>query len=403
MTKEPVARVQPTRAGAAASGPAAKRSRRGGLRLIWLIPAALALLSGLDAGLLLLGVPAPVNLERLPEVHGMLLVIGFVATLVSLERASALGRWYGYAAPALLAAGAVCTLTPLLPLIVGKAVLAAGMAAFMFLYVPLWRRQFDAPLLTQLLATGCGLAASIMWIGGVAMAHLIPWLIGFLVLTIAAERVELARITIGKSAGTRLLVHAYAVTVSLLIGVAYAQLGAIMLGLSLLALVAWLAVHDVARHTVKAQGATRYMAACILCGYVWLFLASIVLLFGLPESGSPAYDAVIHASFLGYTFSMIMAHATTILPAVLHINLPYRWPFWIPICVLQAGLLLRIWVGDGLSSDTALKTGGVLNVVALLLFAATAVTSAVMGPARSQPASPRVQRSFPAAEPEASA
>ncbi len=46
----------------------------------FLLLAGLSLLAGLDAALLLLGLPAPVTTERLPEVHGILLVIGFVGT-----------------------------------------------------------------------------------------------------------------------------------------------------------------------------------------------------------------------------------------------------------------------------------------------------------------------------------
>src|SRR5690606_2490550 len=57
-------------------------SRRGvPLRMLWMLPAGLALLAGLDAGMLLLGLPAPVTTDRLPEVHGMLLALGFVGTL----------------------------------------------------------------------------------------------------------------------------------------------------------------------------------------------------------------------------------------------------------------------------------------------------------------------------------
>ena len=77
-------------------------TRRPALRGFLVVPAAVALLAGLDAALILLDLPAPVRAERLPQVHGVLLVLGFVGTLVSLERAVALGRTAGYAAPALL-------------------------------------------------------------------------------------------------------------------------------------------------------------------------------------------------------------------------------------------------------------------------------------------------------------
>lgn len=371
--------ARPQNVPAGASGIRSTSPRRsGGFRLIWMLPAGFALLAGLDAGLLLLGLPAPITASRLPQVHGMLLVLGFVGTLISLERSTALARPIGFVVPALLGIGGVLLVVPAVPLVVAKIVLALGAASFTALYVPLWRRQFDHTLLTQLLAAGLATAGAVLWIGQGSMSRIIPWLVGFLVLTIAAERVELARITMGPKAGIRLLAHGWAVTISLVVGLTFPDAGAILLGLSLLSLTGWLIVHDVARRTIRASGVTRYMAACILAGYVWLAVAGLVLLLGTPDA-QPAYDAVVHAVFLGYTFSMIMAHATTILPAVLHIPLPYRPAFWAPISILQVALIVRVWIGDGLGMPIAWQIGGVLGVVALLLFMLTAVTSAVLG------------------------
>jgi hypothetical protein len=361
--------------------------------MVWMLPAGLALLAGLDAGLLLLGLPAPVTAERLPAVHGMLLVLGFVGTLISLERATALARPVGYLAPAVLGLGGILLVVPAVPLLIAKVVLAVGAACAVVLYVPLWRRQYDHALLTQLLAAGLALAGALIWIGQDALTRVVPWLIGFLVLTIAAERVELARITMGPRAGIRLLVHAWAVTAALVVGLVSPDAGAIMLGLALLSLTGWLVVHDVARRTVRARGVTRYMAACILAGYVWLTVAGLVLLLGMPAA-QPAYDAVVHAVFLGYTFSMIMAHATTILPAVLRIALPYRPACWAPIALLQVALLVRVWIGDGLGMPVAWRIGGVLGVIALVLFVLTALYSALRGPVPA----PRAAAATPARE-----
>ncbi|GAA3931254.1 hypothetical protein GCM10022383_07220 [Microbacterium soli] len=349
-----------------------------------MLPAGLALLAGLDAGMLLLGLPAPVTTDRLPQVHGMLLTLGFVGTLISLERATAYARPAGFVTPALLGVGGILLLVSPVPLIVAKVVLAAGAASFVLLYIPLWRRQYDAALLTQLLAAGLAMCGAVVWIGQEQLTLIIPWLIGFLVLTIAAERVELARITMGPQAGIRLLLHAWAITAALAVGLFLPDAGAMLLGIALLSLTGWLVVHDVARRTIRASGVTRYMAACILAGYVWLAVAALVLLLGYP-SEQPAYDAVIHSVFLGYTFSMIMAHATTILPAVLHIALPYRRAFWAPIALLQVALIVRVWVGDGLGIPAGWQIGGVLGVIALLLFVVTAVTSAILGPVKARP------------------
>ncbi|HEX6366926.1 MAG TPA: hypothetical protein VF000_12360, partial [Agromyces sp.] len=87
------------------------------LRAVWMIPAAVGLVAGLDAALILLDLPAPITTARLPQVHGMVLVLGFVGTLVALERATALARPIGFAAPALLGAGAVLLVVDAVPLV----------------------------------------------------------------------------------------------------------------------------------------------------------------------------------------------------------------------------------------------------------------------------------------------
>ena len=73
----------------------------------------------------------------------------------------------------------------------------------------------------------------------------------------------------------------------------------------------------------------------MLAGYGWLVVASGVWLTGSGGAdGVPVgsgYDAVIHAVFLGFTMSMIMAHAPVILPAVLRRPLPYHPVLIVPI------------------------------------------------------------------------
>lgn len=347
-------------------------------RFALMIPAALALLAGLDAALLLLGLPAPVTFTRLAANHGSLLVLGFVGTLIALERATALKRWWGYFAPLLLGVGALLVLADPLPVWVGRSVITVGAALFTGVYIPLWRRRYDGQILVQLLGAASALAGAIMWIGEVSFDRLIPWFTAFVVLTIAAERVELASIALGAGATTRLIWHAASIAVPLIIGIPLPHQGAVLLGLAYLALALWLVRHDVAWRTIRPNGATRFMAACMLAGYGWLIIAAGILLFGFPVASS-AYDAYIHAVFLGFTFSMIMAHATTILPAVLHVKLPYRAIFWVPAVLLHLGLIIRVWIGDAFNVIPAWQWGGALSVVALVLFFLFAVGSAIVG------------------------
>jgi hypothetical protein len=358
---------------------ASARARRTAPRVLLLAPAGLALLAGLDAALILLGLPAPVTTERLPEVHGMLMVLGFLGTLIALERAVALGRTIGYAAPALIGLGGLLLLSPL-PRQVGAFALLAGTAALVTLYVPLFRRQRDDAVLVQALAAVLAVGAATLWLGAVPVATLLPWLAGFTVLTIAGERLELARIGMGPTAGPTLVLLASALLAATVAALLWPTPGYPLLGLALLALTGWLAADDVARRTIRATGLPRYIAVCLLAAYGWLGVAGTGWLVGGPATDGVRYDAVVHAVFLGFAMSMVMAHAPVILPAVLRRPLPYHPAFYAAVGLLHASLALRLWAGDALGNQAAWLTGGALTIAAVLMFAAVTAWSAITQP-----------------------
>jgi len=356
---------------------AARGGRSGvGWRFLILIPAVLALLAGLNAGLQLLGLAAPLTAERLPQVHGMLLTLGFVGTVIALERAVALGSRAAYGAPALLAAGGLLLISPA-PLLVGKAFLVAGAVGLVLVYVPLWRRQRDHAVLVSALGAVLAVGASVLWLGDLPVNLLLPWLVGFVVLTIAGERLELARVMIPPSGETTLVIGSSAVMVGAVASILWPHAGVAGFGASLVVLLIVLVRYDVARRTVRAKGLARYMAACMLAAYAWLAVAGLVWLVWGPAYEGPRYDAIIHAIFLGFTFSMIMAHAPVILPAVTRLALPYRPVLWVPVAALQVALVVRIAIGDALGVTAAWRIGGVAGIVAVLLFFATVAMSMV--------------------------
>jgi hypothetical protein len=265
------------------------------------------------------------------------------------------------------------------PLVVGQWLLAAGAAGLVALYQPLWRRQRDEAVLVQALGAVLAVGAAVLWLGGAAVPVLAPWLIGFVVLTIAGERLELARIAMGPTAGSRLVLLASGVVTGVVGALLWPRPGTALLGVALLALTGWLAKHDVARRTIHSAGLPRYMAGCMLAAYCWLGVAGAVWLLGGPALDGVRYDALLHAVFLGFTLSMIMAHAPVILPAVLRRPLPYHPALIAPAVLLHASLALRLWVGDALGNHGAWVTGGVLNIVAVLSFLVVAVWSTTRG------------------------
>ncbi len=357
------------------------------VRLAILIPGAVGLLLGLDAALLLLSLPAPVRWDHLREVHGLLLVLGAVGTLVSLERAVALKRWWGFASPIGLGLGGLGLVAQASTVVSGLLFLL-GSGALVFVYVALWRRQPADAVVIQAGGAAMAVGATLLWMGGVAVPVLLPWLGGFLILTILGERLELARVVIPDRVATitSLLSGVFAATA--LVALLWPLPGYRLLAEALLALTIWMGIHDVARRTIRATGLTRFMAFCLLAGYVWLAVTGAIWLMTGPQLDGPGYDAAIHTIFLGFVMSMIMAHAPVILPAVLHVRLPYHRAMYAPAVLLHASLILRVVVGDGFDVVWAWRLGGTLNVVAVLGFVVVAVWSALTAgpPTKHSPA-----------------
>lgn len=334
-----------------------------------------ALVTGVFAGLARLGVAVDAKAASLAGQHGPLMVAGFFGVVIALERAVASGRLWTYAAP--LAAGLSA-----IALFAGEPALAAGLAtagAIVFSIVSLRFVAISPELHTAVVAAGAValVAADLAWwlIGVPAVA--VPAWIAFLALTIAGERLELTRF-LPRSARARAGFVAIALVVAGATAVAWDPRGARLLGGALAALAAWLGANDLARRTVHDRGLTRFTAVCLLSGYVWLATAGVVVAVAGLAPGTRAYDAALHAFFLGFVFSMVFGHAPVIVPAVLRVKLPYGPAFYLPLVFLHLSVALRL-AGDALDMQRLLAAGGIANGVALAVFIATAITAVVRG------------------------
>ncbi|GAA1764645.1 hypothetical protein [Luedemannella helvata] len=364
----------------AASVTAAARARPG-----WRVPplaaGALALAGGLWSALLLLGVDLPVPRPTLPEVHGPLMVLGFVGTLVALERAVALGSGWALLAPACSGLGALALLATG-PTLGAKLLLATAAVALLGVYRQLWRRQPGPALLGQVAGALAWYAATLLWLGGYDVPQVVPWLATFAIATIAGERLDLAFV-----AGERARRWFLAALAALMGGATAATLwpvtGAHLFGAGLLAMVAWLATYDAARRTVRGTGLPRYGGAGLLAGYAWLAVAGVLWAGAGSTMDGPRYDAATHAVFLGFVLSMIFVHAPVILPAVLRRPLPYHPVLYAPLALLHGSLLARVVLGDAAGLEPVWRWAGVANVASVLLFAACAGSLAARGRGRS--------------------
>ncbi|GAA1186045.1 hypothetical protein GCM10009584_30170 [Ornithinimicrobium humiphilum] len=340
-----------------------------------LVPGGLALLAGLDAALTLAGVPAPAGSPRLALLHGPLMVLGFLGTVIALERAVALRAAWGLLAPGMLGAGALALVVLPDPLL-GRLLMVQGLVLLVVVYGALGRRNGDPLVGVQALGAVLAACAALL-LTRLEVAAVVPLLVAFVVLTIAAERVELARLAMPTGAHRALTAFAAVLTGTALAALLWPSLGGRAQGVVLVALTLWLLQHDVARRLVRSTGLPRFAAAALLLGYGWLLVAGLGLaVLGSPDPTTAGYDVVVHATFLGFAMSMILAHAPVILPAVLRARLPYSTPMWVPLAALHTSLLARVVTVLRDASD-GWQVALVANVAAVLLFLLVTVGTAV--------------------------
>lgn len=354
-------------------------------RMPLMAPALIALLAGLWSGLLRLGLDLPDLRTDFAGLHGPLMVLGFLGTQVGLERAVALGRGWTYLVPAAAGAGSLALILGLPPEI-GQTLLAVGGLLLIAVSVAIHRLQPAWHNTVMGLGAVAWAIGAIAWLFDAALVDVVPWLAAFLVLTIVGERIELSRMVNPPESARRQMLAAVAVFIGgLVVAVWSADVGLRIAGGGLLAQTLWLLRYDVARRTIRMGGATRYMATAMLAGYFWLTVASVTLIVNGALSGYGfGYDAVLHAIFLGFVFSMIFAHAPVIVPAILGVKLPYRPVFYLPLALLHASLAARL-VADAVGATEVWRVAGAVNEVAILLFLVLAVTSAIRARGASAP------------------
>lgn len=338
---------------------------------------ALSLLAGIAGGLLRAGMALPL----LPDsawpgqavlTHAALMICGFLGTVIGIERAVAVKLRSAFLAP--LASGAGGALLLLGQPGPGAWLGVAAAAIFTVVNIVIVRRQRAAHTWLLLVAASAWLAGNLLFAAGQDSVVTLPWWFAFLVMTIAAERLEMTRLMRRRPAAELSL---QAVLAALLSGAALSGLapgaGGLLYGSALTLLALWLAAFDIARHTIRAHGLSRYMAVCLLGGYAWLAVAGVA--WAATALGLPLRDAALHALGLGFIVSMMMGHAPVILPAIARVKLQFGTFFYVPLALLHLSLLLRLVAG--MAGDPLRSTGAFLNAAAIALFAATIAGAAI--------------------------
>lgn len=341
-------------------------------RFLLLVISLLFLVLGLLAGVMRLGWSWTWVRPTLAVMHGPLMLCGFLGTLICLERAVALGRWWGHAASWITGVGT-------LSLVAGISgefatlLIALGSLALVFVFVFILLKQPTFHIATMSLGAGAWLVGNLLWFFGVAIPQMTHWWIAFLVLTIAGERLELNRLL----APSRNAKSAFALGLTLFAaGLICASIlpvyGHRIVGLGMLALALWLARFDVARFTVRRLGLPRFIALCLFAGYAWLGIGGALWVFAKPVGAAGSfsfflYDAMLHSVFLGFVFSMIFAHAPIILSTVAERPLTFHRVFYAHVALLHLSLVARV-AGDLIGSLPLVQLASIGNAAAIVVF-----------------------------------
>lgn len=362
-------------------------------RVILLVVVGAALLGGLGSGLARLGWQMGAFSRSAMIVHGPLMIGGFLGTLIALERAAALAgraRW-AVAVPIVNAAAAVALLLAQDRLL-AKALLTLGSLGLVALFVLMLRLHPSRDVAVMAVGAAFWLLGNALWLAGWQVFQVVHLWAAFLILTIVGERLELSRVRRLSRASEYALLAAIGVySLGSVLTVANLDVGVRLLGGGAILMAGWLLQNDIARRTIRQRGLVRYIAACLLIGYVWLGVGGALAIWKGAVYAGPDYAAVLHAFLLGFVFSMIFGHMPIILPALTGIQIDYHPAFYLPLVLLHAGLAMRMVGSLGLNF-AARQWGAMLNAVAILLFLLMTLVT-LLGPrvwrrVRGAPAAP---------------
>lgn len=324
--------------------------------------------------------------------HGVLLIGGFLGTLIGLERAVAVQHRVAYLVPLLAGLGGLVLVSGradglAMGLLVGASLGFTAIAASLMWRLPGW------PMALQLAGGLAWLGMVVLWWSGEPARILGMWGAAFLMLTVIGERMELALLLRISPAKRSLVMAAIAVTgIGLVSAPLVFETGWRVAGLGWLMFAVVLGPADVQARLWRRGGEDRYGQACLAAAWIWLGLGGVLALAFAPDDRWWA-DAVLHAWLVGYVFSMIFAHAHVVLTGVLGLRLPHHAAVWVPFTVLQASVLARIVADIGLFWELR-RWASLLSAVAIVLFI-------IIAAARARPRPPRVAVESRASEAEA--
>lgn len=288
--------------------------------------------------------------------HGAVMMVGFVASIIALERAVTMNE------PLLKAAAVAFPLSGLL-IAFGIQNIAYFVATFGGLCFLTWSIKYFLSVKERFSGLFFLFAGFFLMMGVLFYVfrfsvtfYVLSW-VTFVVCFICGERMDMLRVrNVGKQ-------YFYSAAISLPVALAGVlttamELVALFFALLLVSVVP----HDLGVKMYKKQGFSRFLSVGLISAYSWLALSVLVWVV------NPVWDSMLHVVFLGFVGNMIFTHAPVVFPVVLKSKHFYSKLLYVPFLILQASIIVRL-VSARLLQLELWAFSGLMTVIAVALYA----------------------------------
>ncbi|MGQ9820115.1 MAG: hypothetical protein ACUVQ1_09385 [Candidatus Kapaibacteriales bacterium] len=294
--------------------------------------------------------------------HGSIMVNSIFAPLIGMERAIAINKFWAYLGPIPSKTGPVV-------LLFGSSVgiIFIFLSSFIFLLMNnvILKETLAYFIIGEAIGAIFLVHANFLWlISGSISDAVFSW-IAYLILIIASERLGLTRFT-NRPVWAQYVFWIPILFILLAVFVPK-NFSFLFLGIGLIGIALWLSKFDIIRLNLRQKGLSKFSALALSAGYFWLFLGGVIALTLGGNFAGPIYDVIVHSIMIGFVYSMVFAHAPSILPSILKFNKGFHWTLYIPLWLLHASLVFRA-IGDLTLNQNFRLTGAIGNAIAVVLF-----------------------------------
>lgn len=271
--------------------------------------------------------------------HGLLLVGGFMGTLICVEVVSARTHESWLVVPFLSGCSIPVLLVPGWSNF-GHYMLLLASVGLVALHYQQTVRNPVASRVMGLVGSASWLLGNFMVVSTGFVAAAVPWWMAFLLFAILAQLLNAAS---AKPRTGPTVTMAYLFSAAFIAGVwlPFHGAGAWLMGLSVSGIACSLLWLQRRHAGDRFRDLCGYSHISLVTGFLWLFTNGLVLCFAGQHPWY--YDLYIHSFFLGFVFSVVWAHAPIVLPKVLGLHgVPYHWSIWIVWVLFQGSLSGRV-------------------------------------------------------------